>query len=90
MSMKSQIAALEKAVQALFDLTHDEVTSLIVSAVNTYGKTPDWLLTYVSTAKFASKAISAAINVLTACCASDCSELIRELVPSKARPGSLV
>lgn len=77
-------------VQALCDINHDEVTPLIQRATEAYGEVPDWLITYVSSTKFASKAIGAAINVLSACCDDDCSELTGEMVPSRKRSDSLL
>lgn len=52
--------------------------------------TPGWLIEHVSPTKFASKSISAAINVLVVWCDDDCSELTGEMIKSRKHSDSLV
>lgn len=86
----SRLGSPKEIVQTFYDINHDEVTALLQRAAEAYGDVPAWLIEHVSSTKFSAKAISAAINVLTACCEDDCSELTGEMVPSRKRSDSLV
>ena len=86
----TRIGSPKEIVQVFYDINHDEVTPLLQRAMETYGGIPAWLIAHVSTAKFVAKSISAAINVLAACCDDECSALTGEMVPSRKRSGGLV
>lgn len=71
-------------VQAFYDLHNDEYTSLISRSVSAYGGVPLWLLSYLSRPQFKKHIIYAAMNVLTACCDENISDLVGELRPGKS------
>ena len=89
-SAMTRIGRPEEIVQAFYDINHDTVTPLLSRAYEAYGSIPAWLIEHVNKTEFAAKAISAAINILQACCDDDCSELTGEMMPSRRRNGSLV
>lgn len=86
----TRIGSPEDIVRTFYDIHHDAGTPLLSRAHEAYGSIPSWLITHVNQAQFSAKAISAAINTIQACCDDDCSELTGEMVPSRARHGSLV
>lgn len=80
----SRIGEPQEIVQAFYDLHNDEVTPLLQRAVDAYGAIPAWLIAHVSRKQTAKPALMAAMSVLSACCVSDVSRLIGEIVPGKS------
>lgn len=79
-----RIGEPREIVQTFYDLHSDEVTPLMQRALNAYGVIPDWLIEHVKHHSFSKKSILAAMSVLAACCESDVSGLIGEIVPGKS------
>ncbi|MGB7799803.1 DUF6246 family protein [Buttiauxella sp.] len=73
----------EEIVRAFYDLHNDEVTPLLKRAMDAYGEIPEWLISYISRQQTAKPAIMAAISVISACCDSDLTKLIGEIIPGR-------
>lgn len=71
-------------VQAFYDLHHDEVAVLVLSAIDAYGYVPAWLVSHLRNSTYGRKALIAASVVLEACCDRDITALTGELRPAKS------
>lgn len=79
----TRIGEPQEIVQAFYDVHNDAVTPLLQRALDAYGKVPDWLVKYLGGQQMAKAAVSAAMNIIAACCDRDVSRLTGELVPGK-------
>lgn len=79
----AKIGEPKEIVEAFADLHSDEVIDTLSRAVEAYGHVPVWLSEIVLKPEFSKKAISAAMNVMQACCDADLSPIIGELRPSQ-------
>lgn len=79
----AKIGEPKEIVEAFAELHSDEVIDTLSRAVEAYGHVPGWLSEIVLRPEFSKKAISAAMNVMQACCDTDLSPIIGELRPSK-------
>ena len=70
-------------VQAFYDLHHDEVTTLINSAIASYGSVPAWVIEHIKSNAYGRTALIASMIVLDACCLTDASILTGYLHPGK-------
>lgn len=80
----TRIGEPEEIVQAFYDLHHDEVSSLMQSALEAYGSIPAWLIQHIKSTSYGRKAMMAAMTVLSSCCDRDVTPLIGEIRPAKA------
>lgn len=79
-----KIGEPEEIVKTFYDLHSDEITPLIRRAEQAYGEVPAWLLRHISSHSFSKPVLMAAMSVLTACCDSDITLFIGEVVPGKS------
>jgi hypothetical protein len=79
----AKIGDPKEIVETFAELHSDEVINTLSRAVEAYGHVPVWLSEIVLKPEFSKKAISAAMNVMQACCDADLSPIIGELRPSK-------
>lgn len=79
----AKIGEPKEIVETFAELHSDEVIDTLSRAVEAYGHVPAWLSEIVLKPEFSKKAISAAMNVMQACCDADLSPIIGELRPSK-------
>jgi hypothetical protein len=79
----AKIGEPKEIVETFAELHSDEVIDTLSRAVEAYGHVPVWLSEIVLKPEFSKKAISAAMNVMQACCDADLSPIIGELRPSK-------
>lgn len=79
----AKIGEPKEIVETFADLQSDEVIDVLARALEAYGHVPGWLSEIVLKPEFSKKAISAAMNVMQACCEKDLSPIIGELRPSK-------
>lgn len=80
----TRIGEPKEIVQAFYDLHHEEVSSLLQSALEAYGAIPDWLIKHIKTTSYGRKALMSAMTVISACCERDVTPLIGEIRPAKA------
>ncbi|WP_313687043.1 DUF6246 family protein [Pantoea sp.] len=71
-------------VHAFYDLHNDECTSLIKRSIDAYGGIPQWLISFIRRPQFNKHVVYAAMNVLSACCDENISDLVGELRPGKS------
>lgn len=79
----TKIGNPQEIVQKVADLHNTEVQGLIADMWSLTGRMPDWFVNYLNNSNPVRRALSAAIDVLQACCESDLSPLIGDIVPSK-------
>lgn len=79
----TRIGEPREIVQAFYDVHNDEVTPLLQRALDAYGKVPGWLVKFIGGQQMAKAAVSAAMNIIAACCDRDVSRLTGELEPGK-------
>lgn len=80
----------EEIVQAFYELHSDEYRSLARRSVEAYGGIPQWLMAYIGRPQFNKPVIYSAMNVLSACCDDNVSDLIGELRPGRTGRWSFV
>lgn len=71
-------------VQAFYDLHNDEYTSLVKRSIAAYGGVPQWLMSYIARPQFNKSVVYSAMNVLSACCDENITDLVGELRPGKS------
>ena len=79
----AKIGEPKEIVETFAELHSDEVIDTLSRAVEAYGHVPVWLSEIVLKPEFSKKTISSAMNVMQACCDTDLSPIIGELLPSK-------
>lgn len=79
----TKIGSPQEIVQKVADLHNTEVQELIAGMWSATGRLPDWFMKYLNNSNPARRAFSAAIDVLQACCESDLSPLIGDIVPGR-------
>ncbi|EJD6421819.1 hypothetical protein M0K99_RS20160 [Citrobacter freundii] len=80
----TRIGEPREIVQAFYDLHHEEVSSLLKSALEAYGAIPAWLIQHIKTTSYGRKALMSAMTVISACCERDVTPLIGEIRPAKS------
>lgn len=79
----SKIGTPEEIVQAFYALHNRESQKLIIETALYTGTVPAWLISYINTSRVTRDAISAAMGVMQACCDTDVSKLVGEIVPGR-------
>lgn len=87
-----RIGEPQQIVQAFYDLHGGDTTGLFRRAIEAYGLVPGWIYELVLKPHFQANtnAISAAMDVMQACCDADITRLIGCLVQSKKNEGALL
>ncbi|RUT65186.1 hypothetical protein CKG00_01265 [Morganella morganii] len=80
----TQIGSSKEIVSTFTRLNGAEVQQIIASAVDAYGAVPEWLIALLNKPVYGRGILSAAMDVMQACCDDDCTEVIGEWRPGKS------
>ncbi|UYU30271.1 DUF6246 family protein [Siccibacter colletis] len=81
----TKIGEPQEIVQAFYDLHHNELSDILVSAVQLYGHIPQWLVNQINRTSYGRKAYIAAIVVMNACCEREAEALTGYLQPARGK-----